>query len=249
MEDKLSIAIYARVSSQRQAEDLTIQSQLAAIKKRIQDDKLHLNEELCFLDEGYSGATLVRPALEQLRDASWAGSVDRLYVHSPDRLARKYAYQVVLLEEFQKHDVEIVFLNHDPQEHPSAEGNLLLQMQGMISEYERAKILEHTRRGRRFAARQGKVSAIAHAPYGYRYVSKHEGDGEARWDIVDRDRGEPCGSTPLTPPGIRFTYHGGSIGLSVGRFGYSRKTNRIEIGVTQCLLHRRVSRHTPESRR
>jgi site-specific DNA recombinase len=184
MEDKLSIAIYARVSSQRQAEDLTIQSQLAAIKKRIQDDGLHHNEELCFLDEGYSGATLVRPALEQLRDASWAGSVDRLYVHSPDRLARKYAYQVVLLEEFQKHDVEIVFLNHDPQEHPSAEGNLLLQMQGMISEYERAKILERTRRGRRFAARQGKVSAIAHAPYGYRYVSKYEGDGEARWDIV-----------------------------------------------------------------
>jgi hypothetical protein len=66
---------------------------------------------------------------------------------------------------------------------------------------------------------------------------------------VDRDRGEPCGSAPLTPPGIRFTYHGGSIGLSVGRFGYSRKANRIEIVIAQCLLHRRVSRHTPESRR
>lgn len=184
MEDKLSIAIYARVSSQRQADELTIQSQLAALKKRIEDDELRLSEELCFLDEGYSGATLVRPALERLRDVAWAGGIDRLFVHSPDRLARKYAYQMLLLEEFQKHDVEVVFLNHDPQQHSSAESNLLLQMQGMISEYERAKILERTRRGRRFAARQGKVSAIGHAPYGYHYVSKHEGDGEARWHVV-----------------------------------------------------------------
>jgi site-specific DNA recombinase len=184
MEDKLNVALYARVSSQRQADELTIQSQLAALKQRVQDDQLRLVEELCFSDEGYSGATLVRPALERLRDLAWAGAMDRLYVHSPDRLARKYAYQVVLLEEFQKHDVEVVFLNHDPQQHASAEGDLLLQMQGMISEYERAKILERTRRGRRFAARQGKVSAIAHAPYGYRYVSKQEGDGEARWDIL-----------------------------------------------------------------
>ena len=184
MEDRLSIALYARVSSQRQADELTIQSQLAALKKRIQDDELKLSEELCFLDEGYSGATLVRPALERLRDVAWAGGIDRLFVHSPDRLARKYAYQVVLLEEFKKQDVDVVFLNHDPEQHPSAESELLLQMQGMISEYERAKILERTRRGRRFAARQGKVSAIAHAPYGYRYVSKHEGDGEARWDVL-----------------------------------------------------------------
>ena len=184
MEDKLGIALYARVSSQKQADELTIQSQVAALKKRIHDDELQLNRELCFLDEGYSGATLVRPALERLRDVAWAGGIDRLYVHSPDRLARKYAYQVVLLEEFHKHDVKVVFLNHDPREQASAEGDLLLQMQGMISEYERAKILERTRRGRRFAARQGKVSAIAHAPYGYRYVSKHEGEGEARWDIL-----------------------------------------------------------------
>ena len=65
----------------------------------------------------------------------------------------------------------------------------------------------------------------------------------------DRDRGEPFGSAPLTPPGIRVTYHGGSTGLSVVRFGYSRKADRIEIVIAQCLLHRRVSRHSPESRR
>jgi site-specific DNA recombinase len=74
--------------------------------------------------------------------------VDRLYVHSPDRLARKYAYQVVLLEELAKHEVEVVFLNHDARA-DSPEGELLLQMQGMFAEYERAKILERSRRGRR----------------------------------------------------------------------------------------------------
>jgi len=187
MEDHLCVGLYARVSSQKQADELTIESQVEALRQRIQEDGFPIQEELCFLDEGYSGATLVRPALERLRDVAWAGGVDRLYVHSPDRLARKYAYQVVLLEEFQKHDVQVVFLNHDSQQLLSPEGELLLQMQGMISEYERAKILERTRRGRRFSARQGKVSAIGHAPHGYRYVTKHEGDGEARWDVVLED--------------------------------------------------------------
>jgi site-specific DNA recombinase len=183
MDGSLSTALYARVSSQRQADELTIRSQVSAIKQRIKEDEVTVEEELCFLDEGYSGSTLERPALERLRDVAYCGGIDRLYVHSPDRLARKYVYQVLLLEEFKKHGVDVVFLNLDPQNH-SPEGDLLLQVQGMIAEYERAKILERTRRGRRFAARQGKVSAIGHAPYGYRYVRKQEGDGEARFDIV-----------------------------------------------------------------
>ena len=107
-------------------------------------------------------------------------------MHSPDRLARKYAYQVVLMEEFNKHDVTVVFLN-EVAGMASPEGNLLVQMQGMFAEYERAKILERTRRGRRFAARQGKVSALAHAPFGYRYVSKHEAGGAARYEVVPED--------------------------------------------------------------
>ena len=114
---------------------------------------------------------------------AYAGGIDRLYVHSPDRLARKYAYQVLLVEELNKHGVEVIFLNDDLQHH-TPEGNLLLQMQGVIAEYERAKILERTRRGRRYAARQGRISVLAHAPYGYRYVCKQDGDGEARYDIV-----------------------------------------------------------------
>jgi site-specific DNA recombinase len=183
MDPTTSVALYARVSSQRQADELTIHSQTAALRQRIEQDGLVAEPERCFLDEGYSGSTLLRPALERLRDLAHCGGIDRLYVHSPDRLARNYVYQMLLLEEFSRQSVQLIFLNHDPQ-HQSAEGNLLLQVQGMIAEYERAKILERTRRGRRFAARQGRISAIAHAPYGYRYVPKYEGGGEARYDIV-----------------------------------------------------------------
>jgi site-specific DNA recombinase len=182
------VALYARVSSDRQAEELTIRSQLAALKQRIAADGCTIDAELCFVDEGYSGGTLQRPGLERLRDVAYSGVIDRLYVHSPDRLARNYVYQAVLLEELEKHQVQVVFLN-DLAEAASAEAKLLRQMQGMIAEYERAKILERTRRGRRFAARQGKVSALAHAPYGYRYVSKHDGNGEARYEIVAAQSG------------------------------------------------------------
>jgi site-specific DNA recombinase len=175
-------AIYARVSSEQQAEAATIDSQVAALQERIVGDGLSLETEMRFLDEGYSGATLVRPALERLRDAVASGAIDRLYVHSPDRLARKYAYQVLLLDEFQRCGVEVIFLNHPLGK--TAEEDLLLQVQGMVAEYERAKILERSRRGKLHAARQGSVNVLSGAPYGYRYVSAREGDGEARYEIV-----------------------------------------------------------------
>ncbi len=105
MNDVLA-AIYARVSSEQQAEEHTIASQVAALRARVAEDELALPAEREFLDEGYSGATLVRPALERLRDLIAAGGIDRLYVHSPDRLARRYAYQALLLDEFQAAGVE-----------------------------------------------------------------------------------------------------------------------------------------------
>jgi site-specific DNA recombinase len=117
-----------------------------------------------------------------MRDLAFAGAIDRLYVHSPDRLARKYAYQVLLVEELQRCGVELVFLNHELGETP--EQDLLLQVQGMVAEYERAKILERTRRGRLHAARRGSVNVLGAAPYGYRYVTKHEGGAEAHYDVV-----------------------------------------------------------------
>ena len=174
--------IYARVSSDQQAEDGTIASQVEALTDRVRAEGLPLDAELCFLDEGYSGSTLVRPALERLRDLAAAGAIDRLYVHSPDRLARKYAYQVLLLDELKRHGVEVIFLNRELGRSP--EDDLLLQVQGMVAEYERAKILERSRRGKLHAARKGNVNVLSGAPYGYRYISKQQGGGQARYEIV-----------------------------------------------------------------
>ena len=151
-------ALYARVSSDQQAQAQTIQSQLEALRARIQADGGELGVEREFVDEGYSGSTLIRPALERLHDTVAAGGIDRLYVHSPDRLARKYAYQVVLVDELQRAGVEVIFLNRKLGQ--SAEDDLLLQVQGMIAEYERAKILERSRRGKRYKAQSGLVNVL-----------------------------------------------------------------------------------------
>jgi len=164
------VALYARVSSEKQAQENTIDSQIEAIESRIKADGLILLNDLKFVDNGYSGAYLIRPALEQLRDKIAAGEIDKVYIHSPDRLSRKYVYQILLLEEFNRLGVEVIFLNFEASANPEA--NLLLQMQGMIAEYERAKIMERNRRGKIHAAKLGSVSALGHAPYGYRYINK-----------------------------------------------------------------------------
>jgi len=181
----IQAALYARVSSEQQATAQTIASQLAALRQRLQADSCQPQAELEFIDEGVSGATLIRPALERLRDMVAFGSVDRLYVHSPDRLSRKYAYQVLLCDEFQRAGVEVVFLNRALGQTP--EDDLLLQVQGMVAEYERAKILERSRRGKRHKAQTGHVSVLSGAPYGYRYISVYEGSGEARYEIVPNE--------------------------------------------------------------
>jgi len=183
MRDDLRTALYARVSSEQQAGDSTIASQLAALEAQISDDDLTVLPDHRFADDGYSGATLVRPALERLRDLAASGALDRVYVHSPDRLARRYAYQVLLVDELHRAGVEIVFLNR--QIGVSPEDDLLLQVQGMVAEYERAKILERSRRGKRHGARRGSVNVLAGAPYGYRYLGKHDSGGVARYEIVE----------------------------------------------------------------
>src|SRR6476619_5736927 len=181
MQQMLRVAIYARVSSDQQSADNTIASQVTALEARVSAAGLVPPAAQRFVDDGYSGATLARPALEQLRDLAAAGALDRVYVHSPDRLARRYAYQVLLLDELGRAGVEVVFLNRSIG--TSAEDDLLLQVQGMVAEYERAKILERSRRGKRHAARAGRVNVFGGAPYGYRYVRARDGNGEARYEI------------------------------------------------------------------
>src|SRR6185312_1050020 len=178
----LRAAIYARVSGDQQAKEGTIASQLEAVRRRVACDALECEPELCFLDDGFSGDTLVRPGLERLRDQAAAGGIDRLYVLDPDRFSRRYAYQVLILEELTRCGVEVVFLCNPPSADPAE--NLLVQVQGMIAEYERAKIMERSRRGKQHAARRGSVNVLSAAQYGYHYIRKQDGDGEARYQVV-----------------------------------------------------------------
>jgi len=178
----LRVALYARVSGEQQAKEDTIDSQVEAVTQRIAIDGLVCDPELRFIDDGVSGTILARPGLERLRDQAAAGAIDRVYMLDPDRLSRKYAYQVLILEELARCGVEVVFLRNPVGRSP--EQDLLLQVQGMIAEYERAKIMERCRRGKQHAARRGSVNVLSGAPYGYRYIGKHEGDGEARYQVV-----------------------------------------------------------------
>ena len=165
-----TVAIYARVSSDRQKEERTILSQTAALQEWAKQQEYLVPPEWIFEDEGYSGATLNRPGLERLLDLAVEGQLEAILVYCPDRLSRKYAYQVVLIEEFARHGVEVLFLRSPKAETP--EDQLLLQFQGMIAEYERAQIAERTRRGKRHRAKSGLVNVLAGAPYGYRYHCK-----------------------------------------------------------------------------
>jgi site-specific DNA recombinase len=122
-----------------------------------------------FRDEGFSGSRLGRPALDALRDAIRDSVADVVVVFSPDRLARKYAYQVLLMEEFRRADCEVVFLHHPISDDPNDQ--LLLQIQGAIAEYERAVLAERFRRGKLQKARDGNIIS-AKVPYGYRYESR-----------------------------------------------------------------------------
>jgi len=226
--DDLRVAIYARVSSEQQAEAGTIASQVDALIKKVRADGLAMEGELRFIDEGYSGATLVRPALERLRDLAATGAIDRIYVHCPDRLARKYAYQVLLVDEFQRCGVELFFLNHDLGKTP--EDNLLLQVQGMVAEYERAKILERSRRGKLHAAKRGSVNVLSGAPYGYRYICCHENGGEAQYQILLEEAGvvrevfEWVGRDRLSIGEVRRRLQNQGVRTRTGKFYWDRTT-------------------------
>ena len=177
-------AIYARVSSDKQREESTIASQTAALIEFARSRGYQVPTEWVFEDEGYSGASLVRPGLERVRDLAAEGQIEAVLVYAPDRLSRKYAYQILLIEELARHGVETVFMKA-PQA-ATAEDQLLVQFQGMIAEYERAQILERSRRGKRHRARQGQVNVLSGAPYGYRYVRKSD-DAAARYEIIDAE--------------------------------------------------------------
>ncbi|MER9845297.1 recombinase family protein [Mesorhizobium australicum] len=155
-------AIYARVSSDQQKEENTIASQTAALVEFAREQGFSVPDEWVIEDEGFSGASLLRPGLERLRDLAAEGQIQAVLIHALDRLSRKYAYQVLLTEEFARHGVETIFIKAPHAGTP--EDQLMLQFQGMIAEYERAQILERSRRGKRHRAKAGEVSVLGGRP-------------------------------------------------------------------------------------
>src|SRR5919199_6401357 len=168
----MHVALYARVSTGRQEREQTIASQLSALRTWVAEQGHEVHPDYIYADEGYSGAWLDRPALDRLRDAAHEGAFTLVAVWSPDRLARKYAYQVLLLEGFRRVGCEVVFLQHPLSDDPNDQ--LLPQIQGAIAEYERALLQERFRRGRLQKIRAGHYLS-SKPPYGYRYISKNNG--------------------------------------------------------------------------
>jgi DNA invertase Pin-like site-specific DNA recombinase len=155
-------AVYARVSSARQAKDQTIGSQLSALREHAATSRLEVPEEWVFADDGHSGATLARPALEALRDLAAQGCLDVVLVYSPDRLARKFAYQALLIEELARCGTRVEFVKGPRGDSP--EDQLLVQFQGMFAEYEKAQLMERYRRGKAWRAKAGSVNVLSGAP-------------------------------------------------------------------------------------
>jgi len=174
------VGLYARVSTERQHERGTIGSQLEALRAAADADGHEVIEE--FIDNGYSGARLDRPALDRLRDAAEAGVLDGVLCLCVDRLARAYAYQVLILEELERLKVTVRFLEGpSPSDDPQA--TLLIQMQGVIAEYEKAKVAERNRRGKLYRARAGEIP-FWKVSYGHRRVIAERG-GRARIEIFE----------------------------------------------------------------
>src|SRR5262249_7420347 len=169
----MEVALYARVSTSQQEEEGTRESQRVTLQHHMQHHGWALLPEHEYIDEGISGARLDRPALDRLRDAARRGEFDAVVIVSPDRLARNYAHQWLLIEECEKLHTPLIFLQNPFGDSP--QGKLLTQMQGMIAEYERAQIAERTRRGRLEKARQGAFMPWAYTCYGYRYLPKRYG--------------------------------------------------------------------------
>ncbi len=176
----MRVGLYARVSTERQQERGTISSQLEALRAAAEADGHEVVEE--FVDDGYSGARLDRPALDRLRDAAEAGVLDGVLCLCADRLARAYAYQVLILEELERFGVSVRFLE-GPAHGDDPQATLLVQMQGVIAEYEKAKIAERYRRGKLYRARAGEI-LFWRISYGYRRVVSGDG-GPARVEVFE----------------------------------------------------------------
>src|SRR5579884_668353 len=140
----MNAAIYARVSSKRQAKDQTIEQQVERLRAYAREQGWTLEDSHIYRDDGYSGASLSRPGLDALRDHAAEALIEVVLITAPDRLARKYLHQVLLLEELAGCGCRVVFADRPMSSDPNDQ--LLLQIRGAVAEYERSLITERMRR-------------------------------------------------------------------------------------------------------
>jgi site-specific DNA recombinase len=162
----MRVAVYVRVSTSRQVKLQTIEQQLQRVRKHVREEGWELPEEVVFRDDGYSGTTLGRPALDALRDKVRMRELETVVVLSPDRLARNYVHQMILIEEFEKNGCKVEFVERPMSSEPNDQ--LLLQIRGAVAEYERTLLSERMRRGRLAKLKAGLLLPWTHVPYGLR---------------------------------------------------------------------------------
>jgi site-specific DNA recombinase len=163
------IAVYARVSTTKQEEEQTIKNQLDTCKEFAQKHGYTIVKE--YTDEGWSGDLLARPALDTLRQEAKSKIWDAVLIYDPDRLARRYSYQELVMDELREGGIEVLFVTVASPK--NSEDKILHGVRGLFAEYERAKITERFRLGKVRKAKDGHL-LIGHALYGYTYVPKQE---------------------------------------------------------------------------
>ena len=175
----IQVAVYVRVSTLTQAQAQTIEQQLQRLRTHIETQGWQLLDDHIFRDDGHSGASLNRPGLDKLRDAVRWGEIERLLITDPDRLARKYVHQMILLEEFTRFGCQVEFLDRPMSEDPHDQ--LLLQIRGAVAEYERSLITDRMRRGRLAKYQAGTLLPWTRPPYGYRLDPDRPRDPTGVW--------------------------------------------------------------------
>ena len=162
----MEVALYVRVSTTRQQQAQTIEQQLARLREHVATQpEWHLAEEHIYRDDGYSGSRLNRPGLDRLRDRAALAVFERVLMTAPDRLARNYVHQVLLIDELAQRGCEVAFLDRPMSQDPHDQ--LLLQIRGAVAEYERTLIADRMRRGRQAKLRSGQLLPWSVPPYGY----------------------------------------------------------------------------------
>jgi len=162
----MRVAAYARVSTTRQAQAQGIEQQLDRLSAAAAERGWDLEDQHVYRDDGYSGARIGRPGLDRLRDHAALAELDVVLVTAPDRLARNYVHQVLLIDELAARGCQVEFLDRPMSADPHDQ--LLLQIRGAVAEYERTLIAERMRRGRQAKLRAGTLLPWTTAPFGYR---------------------------------------------------------------------------------